>query len=277
MRKIKKARFDFVESNLPSNRKEVFIDCLKLRFGLLFKIGALIFVFSIPLLISMFFLDVSVSSLYNNSSNIENVYDSITQTINLFNLINIPLLMILSLCLAGVFRIIRQLVWGEPVFFGQDFIEGIKLNGKGFSIIFLLVGIINFICSYAFYANTDSFIIKVMPLVIGLLVLFPIGILMLSLNNTYNISISSSFSNGMILFLKEFPKVILCSFIMGLPFILLFISNLIRYLIIVIILIFITPLLIMGLYLFSCYLFDKHININTYPDYVDKGIKRRND
>ena len=277
MKKLKKARFDFVESNLPSNRKEVFCDCFKLRFGLLFKLGLLLLVFAIPLLISMFMMDNAVYSLYENSESINDAGALILQTINIFNLINIPLLVILSLCLAGIFRIIRQLVWGEPIFFASDFIEGIKLNGKAFAVIFLLVGIVNYFCSFAFYSTFGNVILSVLPLAIALMFLFPVGLLMLSLQNTYNISVKSSFVNSLLLFIKEFPKIILCSLIMSIPFVLLFVSSLVRYLIIILVLIFIAPLLIMGLYLFACYLFDKHINVKNYPDYVDKGIVRRHE
>ena len=275
MRKVKKSRFDFIESNLPSNRKEVFFDCLKLRFGILFKLGILIFIFFIPLFLTSLIMDVSVTSLYENMNDDESIKNAIIGTINLFNLINIPLFVILSLGFAGAFRVVRQLVWGEPIFFSSDFMDGIKLNGKGFSLCFLIVGIVNFIISYVLYTNDSYNIISFIPLVLTFLIFIPIGLYVLSLYNTYNITFKSAIYNGLLLYVKELPKTLLFTLIVELPFAILLISDITKYLIALVAVIFIIPLLIMAYYLFSCYVFDKHINAKSYPEYVDKGIRRK--
>ena len=68
-RKIKFAKKDFELKDLPSNRKEVLIDILKVRFDLIIKMGAILFIFLIPLIIFTITKNMSIFTLNDNYKN----------------------------------------------------------------------------------------------------------------------------------------------------------------------------------------------------------------
>ena len=126
--KIRKAEYDFTEQGLPSNRVEVFFDSLKLRYGLIMKTGLLLFVFMMPLLAAFFTKDayiVSIQSLLAKGEITEASYEAMYSMVcRIAYLACVPCFMIFSLGLAGALRVFRQLIWGEGIFFIQDFFDG---------------------------------------------------------------------------------------------------------------------------------------------------------
>ena len=69
--KNKKATHDFKINDLPQNRKEVFFDCLKMRYGIIFGLGLMCVLFAIPFVICLMLRDISLSSLLADITNKE--------------------------------------------------------------------------------------------------------------------------------------------------------------------------------------------------------------
>lgn len=147
--RIKKAKTDFTIDDLPKNRWEVFWDCLKERFSLFLAMGLALLVFAIPLIFVTVLSDNTLSGLYIAFANGEYAQEELTELTqsasSLYSLYFIPCYVFLSLGVAGVMFIIRQLVWGEGVFFMPDMWEGIKSNGVLYALIAFLLGLFTFL------------------------------------------------------------------------------------------------------------------------------------
>ena len=279
--KNKTAKNDFNEDNLPSNRKEVFFDCLKLRLFDFFKIGLLLFLFALPLLMAGLFKDTLLFSMLEsiNGGKIseEDFNGAYTMLMLGYYLIEIICLIIFSLGLAGSLRVIRQIAWGEAVFFIQDFFEGIKLNIKHFIIYFLFIGTFNFLNHLVMIFDIQYEIIKAIPFDISVFVFFPPLLYSLAETLMYTNGVTGEYKNGFILYIKTFPTTILATVVVLLPLLFELIPRfIIKYIVISIFIIALFPIVLLGEFLYFNSRLDKYINKETYPEIYDKGIHRKN-
>ncbi len=275
------AKNDFKEDNLPSNRKEVFIDCLKLRLFDFFKIGLLIFLFALPLLIAGLVKDTLLFNLLDslNGGQIseEDFNDAYTLLLLGYYLVEIVCLIIFSLGLAGSLRVIRQIAWGEAVFFIQDFFEGIKLNIKHFIIYFLFIGTFIFLNHLVMIFDIQYEIIKAIPFGISVFVLFPPLLYSLAETLMYTNGVIAEYKNGFALYIKTFPGTILATSIILLPLLFELISLfIVKYIVISVFIILFFPIILLGEFLFFNSRLDKYVNKESYPEIYDKGIHRKN-
>ena len=63
-KKIKVAESDFLPEMLPKNRKEVFFDCLKMRYPVFLWAGIVLFLCSLPVCLLLLFRDFQIYGLY---------------------------------------------------------------------------------------------------------------------------------------------------------------------------------------------------------------------
>ena len=278
--KPRKAKHDFTIDNLPSNRKEVFFDCLKLRFRDFFKLGLLLLLFALPLIIAGFvkdtFLFYMTNELENGSMTEEDFNGVYTLLMFGYYFVEIICLIIFSLGLAGALRVIRQIVWGEPVFFTQDFFEGIKLNKNHFIIYFFFIGLFNLLNHLVMLSNVQYEIVKIIPFALSLVILFPPLLYSLTQTLMYNNRVLSEYKNGFILYIKTFPLTILATIVVLLPLLFDLIPLfVIKYIIMAIFVIILFPIILLGEFLFFNSRLDKYINKEMYPEIYDKGIHRK--
>ena len=66
MKKRQVAKSDFTFAQLPHTRREVFFDCLKLRFGTIVLCGLMLLLFALPLLSVYAVRDVVLLSVYRS-------------------------------------------------------------------------------------------------------------------------------------------------------------------------------------------------------------------
>ncbi|MCQ2589550.1 MAG: DUF624 domain-containing protein [Treponema sp.] len=275
--KNKKAAQDFTKNNLPKNRKEVFKTCYKLFFKKILLIGFLLLLFSLPLLITSFvcdYLSIGLKELYLSSSLTQTEYQK-----NLFWLrmigscIGIIGVIILAIGISGAMRVIRQMVWDEPIFLISDFFEGIRQNFKTYLIIGLFMGLINIYNIFVFSVDLNIVILQYVPIGIQITFLFPIFMYVSSLSIVYKNSFKGMLKNGFIFTIKKFPLTLVFSF-----FLCCFLSAhlisyiVIKYAILIISTIFVLPLFIILWVLFSFSVFDKYINNVNHPEIYEKGI-----
>ena len=274
-KKNKVSKIDFTNEQLPSTRYEVFVDCLKIKKTVLAGLGLRLMLFCLPLILSTMIMDISVSGLQEQYLKGEVAITVVYSSINMFNLINVFLWGLVGVGCAGCFRVIRRLIWQEPIFINSDFFDGIKLNWKSFFLIFASAGFAVFASSSVSIAGNGSSTIQYLSIFTSIIFLIPVLVIMTGLYNVYNITFKEALYNSLIIYIKNLFANLLMTLIIVAVFVLMIIAGALKYLLLFVVPLFIAPILILGIHLYLCYLFDIHINKKSYPEYVDKGIHRR--
>ena len=223
------------------------------------------------------YLSVAPCSLFNASSITEAEYinASILYAFIYDSLIVVSSL-IFSIGICGMTRVIRQIAWQEPLFFFKDFTDGIKMNYKNISIHMFVFAVIYMLSDVALYAQMGYVILSYIPFGILLTVVLPMALYNISQTNIYVINNLKSTKNSALFLIKTMPVCLLFSIIIALVLLFSFIPNFtIKLLIYILLLILAFPLYYLAWFLYSCSIFDKYLNINYYPEIVDKGIVRK--
>ncbi|MBO4572537.1 MAG: hypothetical protein J5762_02045 [Clostridia bacterium] len=276
----KKADHDFEEDKLPSNRKEVFFDALKIRAGTLIRLGLVLLLFAAPLIVAGFIKDsyyYIVQTSYAQGEMTEENYSGIIFTIELFYYVaKIICFIVLGLGLSGVLRVIRQIIWGEPVFFWHDIFDGIKMQGARYSIYFFFAGLLNLLGRLVIFFGFNSEFLKYLPLGLNYVLFLPPLLYALIQSQIYRFRLLDEYKNGFILYFKTIPQTVLVTIIVCLPLLFDLISLLVlKYAVIAIYVVAVLPLLTMGEFLYFMSVLDRYINKERYPEIYDKGVRRK--
>lgn len=278
--KRKIASKDFSISDLPSNRKEVFSDCLKNRYKYLMACGMAVFLTSIPLLLvcflKSFYLLALLEELNNEIISNEDYYSATMMYTLLFDGLIVVSTLIVALGISGATRVIRQIGWEEPLFFGKDFADGIKMNYKYIVVHLLVLALMYLIADLSLQAELQFSLFRYIPIAIFLFIIIPLSLYNISQTNIYKMTNLSATKNSLLFLLKSVPACVVFSLVIILVMLINFIPNfVIKFLLYVLILIFLFPIYYLAWFLYSCSMFDKYINVNSYPELVDKGITRK--
>ena len=259
---------NFTEAMLPRDRKSQFFDCLRQRKDLILKSAMILFLFQIPFLAVKTIANLTYANML--ATNVDTAI--IAAFLRVVYMLQIPCYAIMGLGFAAISRVLRQLIFSEPVFFGYHLKMGLTQNGKRFTGIFLLGGIILFLCNLSkfFWSGFISYV----PAVIFTVIFLPAGLYMLSQAVFYEVRFTQSFSNGIVLLVAELrPTLGFSLFVMALGMIdyipLLLVRILLNCGIIVAL-----PIIELGWLLFSCQVFDKTINPKLNPEIIGKGLYR---
>lgn len=255
---------------LPRTRRAQLLDCFKMNYIVLLKCGLMLLVFFAPLIGFSVFMDLYYDSLMNT------ITEEKEQTIMVFHYIYSGGLIILSLLaimgLTGTIRVLRNLIWGEGIFFKDDFSTGIKEN-TGKNLIFgVIFGFLYGIAFFVYYLFRDNFV-SLFGLVLFALVFLPIFFWIMLLNNTYNSKFGGLLRNGLYFYVKTIGWSLL-GILMPLSLVgLLFIPFVwLKHVILVLTVVFIYPIFMLVMVLFSTSKFDEAINKDNYPDYYLRGL-----
>lgn len=282
------AKSDFKSSMLPKNRREEFFFLVKMNYRQLVYLGIILLLFLLPVIVTYSLKNIHLGILQNTYIN---EYSSAEEGANaeyLSSYISISSLYLwvtfifiipVFVSLGGIFRVLRQLIWFEPVFFKDDFIKGIKDNWKAT----LLAGIISSLgyvfSSYALILPGLSQYIIYLPYAALLVVILPICLLIIEQSIIYQESNFKFFTNSLILYFKNLLFMLLFSFLCYLPFVLIYVGEIIggfSYIafnvVFMALTIFATPLLFLAHLLNSFRAFDVSINRSNYPQLVGKGL-----
>ena len=267
---------DFNVESLPHNRKEVFFDTVKLRFGLYIILGLILFLFSMPLLATKIYGEILYTSNFNKYA------DDIDKAILAGNIIKmyisifeIPGFLILSIGLAGVLKVIRQLIWQEGIFLKEDFFTGIKQNAKVYLISAFLFSLINVFIRLTLTLNISFPFILYIPVGVMILFVLPVLFYIFTSSQIYNNKYGTFLKNSVYFYIKTIWQSLLFSLVIVALLLIDLISIIIlKYVIIFLIIVFVVPFLLSIKFLFDCSIYDKYINQYDYPELVDKGIER---
>ncbi len=277
---------EFSEASLPHNRFEVFADLVKTRWRLFLLIGAILFLFFLPLIGSLAAENLYSSSLYASYKNGEieaGAYQSqLFAEKCLFLLVEFLCLLLLSIPFAGLGRVYRLLVHYEPLEFKSDFARGLKENASHVFALFFIASLLfclsSVLSSYFMVSGSKDFwqtIVFFAPIFVFFVLFFPSFTLVYCQIPFYNNPFSLSLKNGFKLYLGSLLQAFLFAFLSIAPLFLLMLGNF--YVVLVTISLFpliYLPLSLLALFLGSVSIFDRSINKNEYPELVDKGIFR---
>lgn len=280
-RKPKVAKIDFTEASLPHSRRDVFRDVLKNRWKDLLKVGALLLLFSLPLLVFGAVGEINAANIYaeykNGAISAETCASEVAASNGAFALIKIIGYIIFSVGIAGSARVLRQIIWDEPLFFFEDFKDGIKIYGGQFALAMFLYGL----CSYTvvFFSSAANGILYAIALGLGVFILLPAMFFWLSERTVYANKIGENIRNGFMFYVRTLFKSIGMLLLAFLPFTLEYVLEffglynfIFKYSYLLICTFLLLPLGIMLWLLYTYSVFDKYINAELFPEILHKGF-----
>ena len=172
--------------------------------------------------------------------------------------------------MAGIVQIIRQLIWGEPIFFGDDFKNGMKGNAIRFLLLSLIIGA----NSYVLRLMSDSTLSYILFPIYSV-ILIPIALWMGTQWSYYKLGWIASIKNGFLFYIKTFPATLLMTACTVIPFYLAinFVGNFpIKYVVLVVLSVLYVPFLMTAWVAYACGIFDRYVNKEHYPSIYRKGL-----
>ena len=265
-------KIDYSKAMLPRTRKEQFKDCFRMNYMVLLKCGLFLFLFFVPMLAYSLFMDFYYMALMAHST------QEVEQTRLLFFYILNSGIVVLSLpvivAISGITHVLRNLIWGEGIFFASDFGAGIKTNSPKNLIFGFIAGVI-FFGSYFIISLFSGLFVAYIPLIIFAVIFFAVYFWMVFLNNTYSDKWTGLVRNGFYFYIKNVGWSIL-GMLMPLSIAALVFMPLsliwLKYILLVLFIVFIFPIIFLIMTLFTTAKFDESINQEYYPDYYLRGL-----
>ena len=263
-----------VKRSLPHNRKECFFDLLKNRKMALFSLSSFVFMFFIPLVVDLFVFNfLEAAAIASDKS------DYLFSLVFYSMLIMIPCMVIGFLGLIGGFNVAKKMVWQEGTMLAVDFFQGIKENWKHAVMNGLLFGLFLFGLVVGGSYLVINFSVSPIWSGIGigaLILFFMLFGMIVVLNsaqdvyytNTYGATLKNSFC---LLGLLHYRVLLVFLFSTGVV-VTLALFNFITLAIGLLLFAIFNSVVIILYTLISHYGFDKFINQEHYPDYVNKGL-----
>lgn len=273
MKKMKCRTEDYTEADFPATRKDVFFDCFREHFSVILKLCFLCFLCFLPVFFVMLLRDLhlaaSIKSLGENPD--KDVLASVVKFVSLvYGGAEVVAFAIFGFLFAGIAQILRQLCWGEPIFFGEDFKTGLKSNGARFLVISLLAALTRYAASV-----TDTWVSMYLLPPMFYVITLPIGIWFLLQSVYYKLGVVPCVKNSVLFYVKTVPFTLLLLALTVAPTFVVktFVANFAaKYLTTLLAaLIYYVPITMVWL-LYAGYVFDKFINKEHYPSYYRKGM-----
>ena len=179
----KHSQAEFTEYGLPHNRKEVFFDVLKNRYGTVVGCGLILCLFTLPFFAVKVLGETVFTSVFYQFDGDMDKAEEYAKVLRFYvAVIEVPCFSIMALGFAGVTKVLRQLLWAEGLFFKTDFFSGVKQNGKHFVITFTLFGAIRALNYLLLTVNFSPEFVLYFPT--GVIILFVVPVFMTALSQT---------------------------------------------------------------------------------------------
>ena len=270
--KKKVSKIDYSKAMLPRTRKVQLGDVFKMNYVILLKCGLMLLVFFTPLVGFSFFMDFYYVSLLSHAT------EEVEQTILIYKYILNGGLILTSfvalLGLSGVIHVLRNLIWGEGIFFKEDFADGIKQNA-GKNIAFAAIFSIFYAGAYVVYSLFPTMIVSWFGLFLFALVFLPIYFWIMFLNNTYDSKFGAILKNGLFFYVRtigwSIAGILMPLSLLSLYFVPFYLVWF-KYLLLVLFIVFLFPIIVLIMNLYTASRFDVYINKENYPDYYLRGL-----
>lgn len=269
---------DFLVSDLPRNRYQLFFDILKNQWRNLLLLAVIITMIFSPIILLRYFNLIMINSLVSDSNVNDNLGNQIFNYTAAYNFINFFLIVVAGILLGGVCRIYKKLAYNEGFFLGADLIQGIKENFKDFIKLFVVFGIVTSLIdtlSVNYRIENNSLYLFFEILNDG--IVLPILGVSMSLCCIYADTFRAKINASCKIYFKYLPKIVLLLLILLFPLLFLLINSSIAQLLV--------PFIYVAIYFPIAYLivvlvlnsiFDKGINEKNFPDLVGKGMYHDN-
>ena len=291
---------EYARSTLPTNRWQLFWDIFKGNLGKLVKVNLLTVVFFIPLiaviLICWLVADAS-GQIYPFGANVSIGYPAYpalqgqAESLALQNDLVLYFGIFISssiaaVGLAGGMYVIRNMVWTEGIFVGNDFWRGIKLNVKNALQTALFFSLILFVCKYMInLANLNLALgnlskwqkiwlqASLVTSYIFLIMAAMMSLWMIALGVNYKLTFLKMLRNSFLMTIGTLPQTVFFGIIALLPFALFYIGGTFMMLIAVLVLFLFAFAYALLVWLdFAQWVFDKYINPKLEGAKVGRGI-----
>ena len=263
-----------VKQTLPTNRKEVFFDLLRNRKMFLFALSCYTFMFFIPLAVDLIYFNFLESMAISAEK-----YQYLFSLIFYSMIIMLPCMVIGFIGLAGAFYVAKHLVWQDGISLASDFFKGIKENWKHALINGVIFGLVLFglVVGGSFmliYADVHAVVrgIGIGALIVFFLVLGMVTVLNFTqgvyYENSFGVTLKNSFS-----FLGLLNWKVLVIYLLSTGVVVtLGLFNFLTLVIGLLLFAVLNSVVIVLYTLISHSAFDKYINLEHYPDMVNKGL-----
>ena len=273
MRKIKCSKEDVTEQDLPSTRRQVFADCYKEQFMVILRLGFLCLALILPAVLIVIMKDNFIIGATAELTEItQETLSPIYYAANLkYGFLSVLAFTLFFTLFSGAMRIIRQLVWRDPIFWKEDYISGMKNDSVRYAIISFLIAIINYLIGLL-----DGSVVTYILYGIFVGLILPVMIWSLLQTVYYKVGFFMGIRNSVLYYLKTLPLTLLMIIVTVLPFWIvteLIPINLVKYIsLFVLALFYIIPIAMVWL-LFACRYFDEFLNKEQYPSVYRKGLR----
>lgn len=273
---------DYTKQMLPQTRKAVFFDVLQLQWRNLLLLGLIMLLFSLPLLLSTLVGDVYSRSYLAELSRLEQeITPEAMYPLAWFELgrrlVNIPLLMLFCVGLAGTLRVLRQYAWEENVHLPTEFWRGIKSNCKQTVPLGTAGGAIIALCSAVLlysgsYRSGILAALSLLPVTVSILLVLPIFSLCAVMIPVYSNPLSGNLKNARYVFFT-FPWSVLGTLAAcAIFYVPRMIPNLLCHVLGSLLVILALPVTGLAWTLFCYRKFDETINEKACPELIGKGL-----
>ncbi|HBX25762.1 MAG TPA: hypothetical protein DEF61_05960 [Firmicutes bacterium] len=270
-RAIRSKEFD--KNDLPSTRKEQFFDLFRHRFFFLLGLGVLFLLFFIPFFASIVYKDLAILSINQSEMDANDKAASLLFISLLFSFLAMLGLLIFSIGLSGVMKLLKQLIYDEPIFFKDDFLTGIKENYKSFLLLSFFAGLLNLISNVIGILFDNVLLLKIIFPALNFVLFYPVIFVAFFLASTYSNRLLVTLRSSLLIYIKHFPSVFLCfALVYGVSFYQYIDIMLLKYLLIVFTLLLYFPILLLSSYLNQIRIYDYLINKDQFPSYYLKGL-----
>ena len=283
---------DFLIEQLPSTRRKQFFDIVKNEWRTLLALGAALFVFFLPFIISNIceagFMNGTAEAIRQEMGSegktaeeiASRVQNQMTSIHLLFNGINILCFMLFSLGLAGASRIIKCFGFGEGVLFKSDFFAGIKKYWKAFLLCGFFAGLFYFLISYVYAvlnpAGQESAGINILSgVTIGFYYAIIVPLLLFSLAQAtlYELPFFKNLANSLRFTIVRYHfTAIFALVIYGVSLLTMIVYPVTMILSFAAFIVLLAPFFALAFHLFALSLFDRYINEDHYPSIYKKGL-----
>lgn len=273
MRRLKCAKKDFTEADLPLTRRQMFFDCYREQFSLILRLGLVCLLILFPMLVVLLTRDMYLIGAIKGvgeetPEKLQQIYASANAVFGALELLASVFFFVLF---SGVAQILRQLCWGEPVFFSDDFKRGVRENAGRFTVVGVLLSLIRYLLgllsgSVYFYLLFGIFAALFMPL----------GLWILLQTLYYRLRWAEVIKNATFYLVRTFPMTVLLLACTVVPFFLVstFVTMLtVRYLLLVVLAVLYVVPLTMAWILYALQTFDENINKQHHPEVYRRGLR----
>lgn len=283
---------------LPTTRKQQFWDIIKNQLAKLVKANLLTVLIGIPFvfLVLIVFPAISeaIGASFNFTGNMGIGYPgsqmsseadasiAVMMGTTPLMLALIPAIGLLGIPFAGLMYVVRNMVWGENVTVGQDYLKGIKTGWKQYLVVFFVLGFIisavvlsiRLFNIQSLQENVDALgIAAVILAIIGMLMVAGIVLYLLPTMSMYKMKLRKLIKNAALLSLAMLPMTIGMLLLTALPFLLgmLFGSQIMAMVIMILIVLGVAVLALMWT-VYVQYVLDKSVNKRANNSAYKRGI-----